>query len=155
STNCDDRLRQFRNDNGREAEREFVDQQHVGIRDERGGDGEHLALTARQKASRAIAQAGERWKALHREGLATTAVGRRRAARGHGEILCYRQVRKHLLTFRHKHETCARESIWPSVLDRLALVEDRPLRHPRVVDAEKASDGAQRRRLARSVRAEN
>src|SRR5690349_4736291 len=48
-------LQEIGDDDGGEPQRQFVDEQQFGVAHERGGNGQHLPLAARQQAGRALA----------------------------------------------------------------------------------------------------
>src|SRR5262247_3574601 len=58
-----------------QAERQFVDQQQLGLADERRGNGQHLPLAARQQSRRALPQGGEAREKLVELGFALAPFG--------------------------------------------------------------------------------
>ncbi len=69
-----DDLQQLLHDDRREAERQLVDEQHVGVVQERDGQGEHLLLAARHRTGRLVEPPGEVAEQVEHPGDAAVAV---------------------------------------------------------------------------------
>src|SRR5947208_12542771 len=147
--------RQILDDDRREAERELVDQQQLRPAHQRAAEREHLALAAGQESADAAAQIRERRKELIDHGLQAALLGGAGAAwRRHDQVLRHREVGKHFLAFGHQHDAAPRGVMRREILEALAFEPYRAFGDARVVEAQKARDGAQRRGLAGTVGAE-
>ena len=115
-------LHEIVDDDRREAQRQLIDEQQLGLADERGGDRQHLPLAARQQAGRALAQLGEAREELIDLRLAAALLGAP-DARGHRhqQVLGHRQVGKHLLALGHQRDAEPGVGVGLAVLDALAL----------------------------------
>ena len=88
--------------------------------------------------------------------LAALPLGDGKARRGrHQQVFCHGQVGEYLLTLGHQRDAHLRDAVGLAGFDAPPLEGDRALGHARVVDAVEAGDGAQKRRLARTVGAED
>ena len=70
----DDR-QQLLHDDRRQPERELVDEQHVGVVQQRDGQRQHLLLAARQRRRQLVLAVGELAEQLEHAGDAPVAVG--------------------------------------------------------------------------------
>jgi hypothetical protein len=146
---------QILHQHGREAERKLVDQQEFGLADEAAGERQHLPFAAGKKAADAMAQAGELREELIGERLVPPAFHcRPRARKRRGEILGDGEIGKYLIALGHQHDPAPRVLVRRTILDALALEDDRALGDARVVDAEKAGDRPQCGGFAGAVRSQ-
>ena len=135
---------------GRQAHRHLVDQQHLGLRRERPGHGQHLLLAARQQAGApacaAAASAGNISMALSMAAARPGAV----AGEAEPEVLGDREVEEQRPVLGHVGEPATGHLVR---LVRRAPARRAPSTEP-VDRAQDARDREQRRGLAGTVRAE-
>ena len=142
---------QLLDDHRREPERQLVDHQQARLREERLGEGEHLLLATGEVAGVVVpALAQDREQVEHLVGRSTQ-VGRvalEQPARD-AQVVLDGQTREHALAAWHLDDTLCRNLLRRRVGRVAAVEDDRPTRRGR-----EPGDGAQQRRLARTVRAE-
>src|SRR5450631_1709335 len=127
---------------GREAERQFVDQQELRSTDQRAGERQHLPLAARQQPRGSRAQFRQTRKELVRDIFAVATIIPRGRKWGR-QILDNRKVGKHLFALGHEGDAEAGDFVRLTVLDALAVECDAAIGHAGIVDAEKTRDRAQ------------
>ena len=149
-------LQEIGDDDGGEAQRQFIDEQQFGLANEPGGDGQHLPLAPRQQAGRALAQRRQPREKIIDEPLAPALLGAARA-RGHRhqQVFGHRQVCKHLAALGHQHNAGPGADVGWRVRDRLALKVDATIGDAGIIEAMEARDGAEQRCFAGAVAAEN
>ena len=146
---------QLLDDDRRQPERQLVHEQQLRPAHERRADRQHLPLAAREQARLAAADAGQRREVLEdRRGHSPPVEPGDVAGHRRLEVLVDGQVLEHLAALGHQHDAEAGDVMRRPVLDAPALVEDAALGDARVVEAEEARDGPQRRGLAGAVGAE-
>src|SRR5262245_14129217 len=151
----DQPMQQVLHNDRRQAERELVDQQERGAADERTGDRQHLPLAARQEAADAAPEIGEPREELIDAGFAAPPLGHAGPTRHRrGQVFGHSEIGEHLVALGNEDDAAAGDLVRGLVLDALAFERDAALCHPRIVDAEEARDGPQRRGLAGPVGAE-
>ena len=135
--------RDLRDEQRREPLRRLVDQQHAVVVQERARDRHHLLLTARERAGallRALAQLGEE---LVHEVVASGAVSLRQL-----QVLAHGQAGEHVPVLRDVADAEADDLVRRHPGQLLLLEPRRPAR------LDQAEEGAERRRLADAVPAE-
>ena len=142
-----DAPRQVLDHDRREAERQLVDQQQLGLAHDGAAERQHLAFATRQQPGEPRAQRapapGKNWNT---SASRLAPLGRVGAARGRdGQILGDGEIGKHLVALRHQHDAARGIGMRRLVLDPLA-------RRKRMLPAvTRASSRPMKPEMARSV----
>src|SRR5579872_6879305 len=116
-------------DRRREPERRLVEEQHIGLRDERACDRELLLLAARERpgaAARELLHDGEKALDPGDVGGEPGAVAPPREPEP--QVLLDAQRRVDVPAFRYERDAFARDLLRPPAADRAAVVTDVPAR---------------------------
>ena len=143
---------QFLDDQRCQALRQFVHQQQLRSASERRPDRQHLTLAAGEIPRLAAAQLGE-CREIVPDGIGQPALGV--ASRHHCvDVLRDSKVFEHLAAFRNQRDATRGHLVRWTVVDAFAAVDDGAVGHPRVIQADKAGDRAQRGGFSRPIGAE-
>src|SRR5437867_388561 len=145
-----DRRHHLGHDLRRQSFRGLVHQQHPGVRHQRAGDREHLLLAARERSGDLVPALAQAWeerrhgveRPQHRQITA-------RPASGHREILAHGEAPKDAAALGHERDAVGGYRLRGAPGDGPAVD-----RHHAVSRRQQAHDDVQRRRLARTVAAE-
>src|SRR5438876_514678 len=145
-----DRRHHLGHDLRRQSFRGLVHQQHPGVRHQRAGNREHLLLAARERSGDLVPALAQAWeerrhgveRPQHRQITA-------RPASGHREILAHGEAPKDTAALGHERDAVGGDRLRGAPGDGPAVD-----RHHAVSRRQQAHDDVQRRRLARTVAAE-
>src|SRR5262245_54646951 len=141
---------------GREAQRQLIYEQELGLAHECAGDRQHLALPASQQSGKARTQPTKFGEELDDLLFPPAPCGRARTrARRHHQVFRDREIGKRLLALRHQGNSGARNAVRLAVVDARAFECDAAVSDAGIVDAMKTRDGTQERGLAGAIGAEN
>src|SRR5262245_22879699 len=151
-SDCSEASREILDHDRGQAERQFVDQQQLGIAHQRGADRQHLPFAAREKASGPASQLGKTGKEMVGALVETMPFARTGGARHRcGKIFCHGEVGKDLFALRHQDNASSGYIVRGPVVDSGAFERYRALTHKRIVDAKETGNSAQGCGLARAI----
>ena len=126
-----ERLEDDVDDARREPERRLVEQQHVGLGDERARDRELLLLAARERAGLPAAElVHDREELVDARSNAASAAAFRRRGEAEAEVLLHRQLGEDAPALRHERDAGAGDVLRPAAASRRAVEPDARRRAP-------------------------